>query len=159
MSIMESPASDRYDQGRYLTVPWRADLELGTCGDPAWRKVFGWQVMSIVSERTRYSDALRIAISKVTLERPRDFSRDQRGLRGSRRGESARKVRNDVPRGNRFTKMSEESSYSSIREVGQGRAITSTSRFLCNHDQTKGGGVPSWMRNSYMYMPEHHWRE
>ena len=58
-----------------------------------------------------------------------DFSRDQRGLRGSRRGESARKVRNDIPRGNMFTKVSEESSYSSIREVGQGRAITSTSRF------------------------------
>ena len=100
--------------------------------------------MSIVSERTRYSDALRIAVSKVTLERPRDFSRDQRGLRGSRRGESARKVRNDVPIGIMFTKVSEEPSYSSIREVGQGRAITSTSRFLCNRNQTKGGGgVPS----------------
>ena len=32
--------------------------------------------MSIVSERTRRSDAICIAASKVTLERPRGFSRE-----------------------------------------------------------------------------------
>ena len=40
--------------------------------------------MSIVSERTRHSDAICIAASKVTLERPRGFSRDQKRLRWSR---------------------------------------------------------------------------
>ena len=75
MSIMESPASDRYDQGTLLNSTMTCGSELGTCGDPTWRKMLGWQVLSIVSERTRRSDAICIAASKVTLERPRGFSR------------------------------------------------------------------------------------
>ena len=84
MSIMESPSSDRYDQGTLLNSTMTCGSELGTCGDPTWRKMLGWQVMSIVSERTRHSDAICIAASKVTLERPRGFSRDQKRLRWSR---------------------------------------------------------------------------
>ena len=40
----------------------------------------GWQVMSIAAERTRLSDAICIAASKVTLKRPRGFSREQEEL-------------------------------------------------------------------------------
>ena len=57
--------------------------------------------MSIVSERTRHSDAICIAASKVTLERPRSFSRDQKRLRWSRGRERergrGREVSCDVP--------------------------------------------------------------
>ena len=46
--------------------------------------------MSIVSERTRHSDAICIAALKVTLERPRGFSRGQKRLRWSRGRERER---------------------------------------------------------------------
>ena len=53
--------------------------------------------MSIVSERTRHSDAICIAALKVTLERPRGFSRGQKRLRWSRGRERGREVSRDVP--------------------------------------------------------------
>ena len=81
MSIMESPASDRYGQGTLLNSTMTCGSTVRHLWRPNMKEDEGWQVMSIVAERTRHSDAICIAASKVTLKRPRGFSREQEGLR------------------------------------------------------------------------------